>query len=333
MSLFAPLLNYIWTTTRDLGLDADALLASAGIDPSMRRDHSARISSGQFDQLIYSVSLHTADESFVFDLARHIHPSNLGALGYAWMTGATLRQGINRVNRHAKAVYQEFRIDLHDREDELHVEVIFEESEIRQPPLRETARLALLIQLCRLTYGPAFSPRRIDFQRRASTAMAHYNDFFDCAMAFEKDHTMIVIANAVADEELPGFDPALVISFDKQLAELAEEYSHEEIASRVRATILRGLRGADATLERAAEKLNMSHRTLARRLAEKGTSYSTLLNEVKQELAIRYLHDKRLPLTEIAFLLGFSGPSTFSRAFKSWTGETPGRYRQALFQA
>jgi AraC-like DNA-binding protein len=81
------------------------------------------------------------------------------------------------------------------------------------------------------------------------------------------------------------------------------------------------------TLEQIAPRLHMSSRTLRRRLDEEGTSFRQILGEVRRELASRYLMEGRLSVGEIAFLLGFSEPSAFHRAFKQWTGHAPHAYR------
>ena len=80
----------------------------------------------------------------------------------------------------------------------------------------------------------------------------------------------------------------------------------------------------------AAERLNMSGRNLHRKLAEEGTSFKELQDEIRQDLALRYLGMSGMSLNEIAFNLGFIDQSSFNRAFKRWTGGSPGQYRRAL---
>ncbi len=86
---------------------------------------------------------------------------------------------------------------------------------------------------------------------------------------------------------------------------------------------------SETLLERnqLAKTLNLSERTLQRRLADEGSSYQQLLNDTRRQLAERYLRDGQLAATEIALLLGYSEPSVFFRAFRQWTGLTPGEYR------
>ena len=81
------------------------------------------------------------------------------------------------------------------------------------------------------------------------------------------------------------------------------------------------------TLKEIAPRLRMSSRTLHRRLEEERTSYRDILNEVRRELATRHLQERHLAIGEIAFMLGFSEPSAFHRAFKRWTGRAPLDYR------
>jgi len=83
----------------------------------------------------------------------------------------------------------------------------------------------------------------------------------------------------------------------------------------------------EATQDDVARALGMSPRTLSRRLADEGTTFFRTLEELRQALAMNYLRDSGLALAEIAFLLGYSGLSSFNDAFKRWTGKTPGQYR------
>ncbi|MGR3761776.1 AraC family transcriptional regulator ligand-binding domain-containing protein [Roseobacteraceae bacterium NS-SX3] len=99
------------------------------------------------------------------------------------------------------------------------------------------------------------------------------------------------------------------------------------LAAAVEQAIAGRLATGPVTLETIASGLGMSPRTLSRKLAQEGTSYFTILEELRKSLALRYLADKDLVLAEIAFLLGYSSLSSFNDAFKRWTGVSPGQYR------
>lgn len=96
---------------------------------------------------------------------------------------------------------------------------------------------------------------------------------------------------------------------------------------RLRHLIAEALQNGVPELPALARSLGMSERSLRRRLDELGTSFRDVLDAVRKELALNHVKDRRLSLSEVAFLLGFSEPSTFHRAFKRWTGDTPAAFR------
>ena len=102
---------------------------------------------------------------------------------------------------------------------------------------------------------------------------------------------------------------------------------------RARRELARQLPEQGADLELLAHSLQLSARTLQRRLREAGLSFSELLDETRQQLVLHYLRDPALELAEIAFLVGFSEAGSLARAFRRWTGQSPGAYRQSLLDS
>lgn len=331
MSLFAPSLNYIWKSVANLGLDPQRLFEECGIDPSLRLDVTARISSKQIDELLWRAREQSHEDAFVFRLATHMHPSYMGALGYAWMTSATLRKAFERLSRHTAMVWDELRVLLEDRDDGFHV--IFESDEQGQhdPALRERGKLAIAVQLCRMNYGEGFNPTCVRLQQaRPPNAPAHY-EFFRCELVFGAGVSELVLPTAVADEELPGFNPQLVHTFDELIIDYLRQRERSDIVGRVRGAIFKELPSGEVSMEKTASMLHMSARNLARKLADEGESFKSLLSSVRQELAEKYIRDRSLTLTDISFLLGFSELSSFSRAYGSWAGQSPSAHRRSLF--
>ena len=105
------------------------------------------------------------------------------------------------------------------------------------------------------------------------------------------------------------------------------EGSRDNFLGTLRRSITQYLPEGEVSLDTIAADLNVSRRTLQRRLSDKGTQFSQVLQDVRSYLAVRYLSDKRLAMAEIAFLLGYSDQATFSNAFKSWYGMSPSEYR------
>jgi AraC-like DNA-binding protein len=136
-------------------------------------------------------------------------------------------------------------------------------------------------------------------------------------------------------------DPAMlvrpVLSADPQLCAVIERHaeallerlpSSGSVTDRARAALVEGLRSGRTEVAAVADGLRMSARTLQRRLSAEGTSYVELLDGVRRELALRYVADRTLSLSEVAFLVGFADQTTFHRAFVRWTGRTPGGFRR-----
>jgi AraC-like DNA-binding protein len=114
----------------------------------------------------------------------------------------------------------------------------------------------------------------------------------------------------------------------RQEESLAKYPQEDTLIERLRTIIKEELNGGDASLERIAHQLGMSGRTLQRKLRDHRTSHQELLDEMRKDLAMRYLREPEMAICEVAYLLGFSESSALHRAFKRWTGMTPSEFRR-----
>ena len=331
MSIFAPALSYCWKSADELGMDPDALFRQAGIDPRLRLDTTARISAQQFDDIVCLARETSRDDSFAFKVVRNIHPSYMGALGFAWMTSATVRDAFERLSRYYRLLTSEVQVAVAAADGSL--EVVFDATaaQSRDPALRERLRLAGAVWLCRMIAGGSFTPKTVEFQQDAPANAGDYYEFFRCEQRFGQERTALVIAAAEADEALPGFNAQLLQQFDHMAISYLAELDRSDLLGRVRATVLEQLPSGEATLEAVADRLAMSSRTLTRKLRERGHNFKDLLAGIRRELAEKYIMDTSLTLTEISYLLGFSENSSFSRAYRGWTGMSPSAHRGELF--
>ena len=138
----------------------------------------------------------------------------------------------------------------------------------------------------------------------------------------------MIIARNVWDTALVRANHGLFDLLNQHATLLLERLPADAgLATDVRAAIAKELRGGDTGLDHVAKKLGMSGRTLQRRLEALGVAYSDLVDEIRYAISTSYLADRELALCEVAYLLGFADPSSFTRAFKRWTGQTPTEYR------
>ena len=123
----------------------------------------------------------------------------------------------------------------------------------------------------------------------------------------------------------------MALLHDQVITRRLARMDREDIEARLKAVLLDLLPTGDVSDEAAADALHMSVRTMHRKLADVDNNFRTLLVELRRDLAEQYIMDNSLTLTEISLLLGFSEPSSFSRAFKNWTGSAPSEVRQSLY--
>ncbi|MDT4844907.1 hypothetical protein FQZ97_788770 [compost metagenome] len=160
----------------------------------------------------------------------------------------------------------------------------------------------------------------------ADTAL--YQQFFACPLQFEAQEYALVLPLALRSAPLKQANPPLQAVLRQHAEALLARLPSEGLRARVVALLGAQLARGEPDRGALASALGVSERTLQRRLADEGSSYQQLLNDTRRHLAERHLQEGRLPIAEIAVLLGYSEPSVFFRAFRQWTGLTPGDYRQ-----
>ncbi|PVY76942.1 AraC family transcriptional regulator [Tamilnaduibacter salinus] len=156
-----------------------------------------------------------------------------------------------------------------------------------------------------------------------------YHELLQCPVEFGAPAMELAFDVRYLNRPLPHRNPYVYSAVLKQVNSLLSRIqSRRRFSRKVRRLIARQLASERMDADTLARQLHMSRQTLYRRLKKEGLSFHDLVEQVRQERALRYVGDDRYALGEIAFLLGFSELSAFSRAFKRWTGESPARYRE-----
>lgn len=152
--------------------------------------------------------------------------------------------------------------------------------------------------------------------------------FFGDDLAFDQEMSCLYFARESLDYPLTHLGQSLDQSFGRSFEHLFEEQD-DPFSRALHNAILKLLPVGEMTIDSVAHQLNVSRRTLQRRLADKDTQFQQVLQTLRSKQALRYLGDERLSITDIAFLLGYSDQGSFSNAFKSWHGQPPSEYRQS----
>jgi AraC-like DNA-binding protein len=263
-------------------------------------------------------------------VAKFIRISNIHALGYALLASKTLLDFCLRLERHFALVTQSVKLNVEQQPEEVTV---------RFHPLTVIAGeavdawLAFMLHLMRQLYRPDFSPSRIEFRHPCPPAgPGPYALCFGVLPSFERPETMISFPAAAMNDPLSGASPELAQYNDTIVKDYLARLDKADVVGRVRAKIIERLSSGDCSRRKVASDVCMSEETLHHQLAQCTTSFHELLNDTRKELALGYLMERALSVTEITFLLGFSDVSNFTRAFKRWTGTSPTLYRRRSSQ-
>ena len=315
------------------GLDAVQIAQQAGVDLEKVPVPGERIAIDKLDAMLRIAIPLIRDPAFGLQAARCWHPGHLGVLGHAWLSSDTLRTGLGRVARYHRLVGERgvTTVDITKRG----VKVCFRANRGDPAAVPIAAvfvdiAMAVLLDMCRMNAGAAWRPVAASLRRLEPEESDVYERFFGCQVRFGAEENAFVVSAQDADRPLPSANKRLAAVFDRMLAEELGRLDTSDVVSRCRAEVLQHLESGEMTEEDMAKRLHMSRRTLQRRLAEADTNYLRLVDDTRKDLALRYIEDATRSITDIAFTLGFSQQSAFTRAFRRWTGVNPTEYRSGL---
>ncbi|MGD9784863.1 MAG: AraC family transcriptional regulator [Hyphomicrobiaceae bacterium] len=189
--------------------------------------------------------------------------------------------------------------------------------------------IASIVARVRAAAGPGWVPIAVDVEHRRPEMTDAVLEVFGPKVRYDQDTTRIVFDAATLSRSMPGARPDLFAIFCNHANLLMREQSAEpDLVSQVTAIIGRRLSDTSISLATVARETRMSQRALQRRLELAGSSFEKLLDETRCVVADRMLRETDRPLSDIAFALGYSSQSTFTRAARRWFSLTPRAYRQ-----
>jgi len=328
MTVFAPSMINLWKTIESYGLDPRPLFAAEGLKISLPIDPSIRLPYGKIDRIRAKAAALCNDEAFGIRSATVYTASQTGALGYAWQASQTLRKAFERLERFVRIVNDK-AVVLVDDIDGYMVVTLKVNAPSECAMARDDGALAVVTMMSRMICGDHFRLQGVNFRHPAPRDLKPYFEYFGCQVNFDQAENQLLIPSAIADELLIGANPELALLNDQVVTRRLALMDRNDIVARVKAALMEQLPNGDVSDGSVANALHMSVRTMHRKLAEVDRNFRGLLVEVRRSLAELYILDNSLTLTEISLLLGFSEPSSFSRAFKNWTGSAPSEVRQA----
>ena len=306
----------------DFSIDVPDLLRRAEVDPDILQDPNARVRSRRFSRFIELIVEATGDETIGLKLAERNTPGSMHALGYSLFSSRTLETFFHRFDRF-------FRLISHSAEtrSEIRKGCLIHSIELKEdvPPVRQDVFLATVLRFVRMVYRADYSPVLVRMRRPkpGKVAMDEFDAFFCCPIEYGHDSLELHVAEKDYTRVLRGANSDIVRRNDQIAMEYIARFDEQQIIPRIRAAIVEMLPDGAVSLESVSRELNTSNRSLQRQLQDEGTTFNTVLDDVRQHLAIGYLRTGRRSIKEISYLLGYKDPSNFSRAFRRLTGQSP----------
>lgn len=326
MTIFAPALGAIWRHLEGYGIDPEPLFREEGIDPDVMYDQGARVSIERFQRIDLKGQELSGDPYYGLKGSEYFRPAHLGALGFSWLASSSLRTAFERLSRYARIIQERLTVLLDDQGDEFIVTIDAHQPLLRER-IREDGQLSILIKMSRIIAGPDLNPSRVKFKQAEPAETGYHYQLFRCPLEFGSDSTSLIFDTKDIDRKLTGSNDELARLNEHVVVRYLAHSEKEDIVNRVKAAIIDNLANGNVNETNIAEQLHMTPRNLHRRLQKEDTSFKLLLTDVRKDLAKQYIQDRSKTLTEISFLLGFSEVSSFSRAYKGWTGKPPSEAR------
>ncbi len=307
------------------GVDSARIFRSVGIPVSSTNDPLSRLPVSTMTRLYRACVDVTHNPYFGLTVARYIHVSNLHALGYALAASATLMDFCQRLERYFRLVSQVAKVSLSDEGGNVFLRFKHLEESSGET---EDATFGFLVLTMRLLYKQNFNPVRVEFHHPMPREGAEpYETLMRAPVSFSSEDGLLVFERDDMLQTLYGSCPELAQVNDAIAIGYLAKLDKNDVITGVTQKITELLPSGDCSREKVASALCMSPATLYLKLAERDTSFQTLLDHTRKELACSYLHQANRTVTEVTFLLGFTDTSNFTRAFKRWTGSSPKDYR------
>jgi len=320
----------IWQALQDMGHDPRDVFVSVDLDPAKLADPNARYPVVGMQRLWEEAVRITDDPCFGLEAGRRWHPTTFHALGFAWLASSTLHDALERLSRYVHVVSNAVKADVEPRGASYVLTFGPPGGKVAAMPASLDAGLAAIMQMCRQICGEGYEPQGVLMSHDRPPCGGRLEAFFRAPIHYDAGENGLVFHAQTIDRRLPTANAELARANEEVVVKYLSHLDRTSIATQVQAHLIERLPSGHVGEEAMAESLNMSLRTLQRKLLEEGTSYARLLEETRRDLAKNYIENSTLSLNEIAYLVGFSEQASFTRAFRRWYATSPSAYRGTL---
>jgi len=309
----------------ELGLDPAALCSEAGVE--LQGGDDARLPNTDLHALWEAVLARYPNDDIVPRVVQCASPRNYGLVGFLCMSAPDVEAALRLVVKYLRVYTDEPALELEGGVIRLRYTQPLPDRPGRRRATEAT--FAEVITAARALTRHALVPQAVAFAHEAPADRRPLDAFFGRLVTWQAGESSLTLSADQLALPLQSSDEklhALLMPVAREA--LTKHAGARTLLDRARRALGGTLADGEPTCAAVARKLSMTERTLRRRLQSEGVGFRELLERTREELAREYVADPRLPLSEVACVLGFSEPSAFHRAFKRWTGKTPATFRR-----
>jgi len=327
----------ILRNAQQLGVDIHELKKNVGLSADALNDPDHRIESRIGFQLMTESEAMLSDPLFGLKLGNNFQPADMGLVGFLVLNAPTLHHALKSYCQFQTIYGEGMRINTETTGDSIYITFL------PHPVLQKIcgigafqSHMAGLISTVNWLLNKKLAPEFATFKHKKPTskqALVDYRETFGNAVQFSEKNYCIVYHNAQMNQNVVTNNPDIFRLFEHRATRVIEQLGDkEEFKTKVAACLLKSLDGEKPSLEKIADQLHKSPRTIQRLLKQEATSFQQILDEVRRKSASYYLTTTSMNMDEIAYLLGYGDSSAFRKSFKKWLNCTPEAYRKQQVQ-
>lgn len=333
-STLASIVALFVSALESYGLDAQPILDAAGFEVDKSYGPDERVSTLKTKNLWELSVQYSGDPCFGLKYAAYIQPSALHGLGLSWIASHSLKEGLERLVRFQRILSTDLQLEMRETQSGYCIyDVVGQKSDPFQfPDAAHDSTVTSIYKICQIMLGPEIKPIRVSVEHPAPPCAEKFEQFFSIPVSFDDNETAIEFDKKISELPASSANHELTRINDQVVIDYLNQFEQDDIVTPTRKYIIDHLPSGVPRQSVIASDLNMSLRNFQRKLTRSGTSYTNVLNQLRHEMARRYLQSPKHQIISIAYLLGFSDPSNFSREFNRWNGESPNHFRQTYLQ-
>lgn len=309
------------------GADVDRVFGSSGINPERLLSPTLSLYLPNYCKVLEYAAEQSGCDNFGLYYGQQFQPKSLGLIGYIALCSPDLESALKNMANYFHLHQKDTMTRMLDLGECWRIDYQIQHGAILTRRQDAEFTIGIFMNVIREMLGQHYSPREIHFEHTRPEFWQEHSKLFNAPVFFEQPYNSIVLLKKDLQCSMPMHDSMLFKVMLDTLHLLNVATPLQSLSDQVRSHIQIELADGEPHLEKIASDLGFTSCVLTRRLKAEGLNYSALVEAVRCELADYYIKQKNIPISEMAFLLGYSEVSAFSRAFKRWFGVNPRQFR------